>query len=295
MVMLVIGSDGQVGSSLRWRAMARRQSVIGLNRSHLDVTERAAVIDTIQHIRPEVVVNCAAWTDVDGAEANEDAALAVNADGAGYLAEGCARTGAPLIHLSTDYVFDGSRMAPWREEDAVNPVGAYGRTKEIGERRVRDAWGKHVILRTAWVFGAIGNNFVKTMLRMAADGRESIRVVGDQRGGPTPADAIADACLDIAERAISADIAPWGTYHYCGAPPVTWHGFASTILEGRDIRVDACSSDEFPRPARRPANSVLDCSRIRRAFGVEQPDWRDYLPELVSAFGETVADMEKKA
>ncbi|WP_416898390.1 MAG: dTDP-4-dehydrorhamnose reductase [Minwuia sp.] len=295
MVLLVVGSDGQVGSSLRWRAMARRQSVIGLNRGQLDITERSAVIDTVAHIRPDAVINCAAFTDVDGAEKNETAAMQVNALGAAHLAQACQRTGAPLIHLSTDYVFDGNKVAPWREDDPVNPVSAYGRSKEAGERAIRDAWGKHVILRTAWVFGAIGPNFVKTMLRLAGQGQKTVRVVNDQRGSPTPADAIAEACLDIVERASRADITPWGTYHYCGSPTVTWHEFASAILKDRPIEVQACTSAEFERPAQRPANSVLDCTRIRKAFGIEQPDWQDYLPELIEAFGKTVEDGKEKA
>ncbi|WP_417515846.1 dTDP-4-dehydrorhamnose reductase [Minwuia sp.] len=290
MVLLVTGSDGQVGSALRWRAMARGQSVIGMSRNELDITDAGAVRDAVDSIRPAALINCAAWTDVDGAEAEPDAAHVLNAEAPGHLARACSLLGTPLIHLSTDYVFDGTKRTAYAESDPVAPASVYGRTKEAGERAVREAWGKHIILRTAWVFGAIGDNFVKTMLRLADQGTGTLRVVDDQRGGPTPADAIADACLDIAERANSADIAPWGTYHFCGAPSVTWHGFASEILKDRPVTVDACTSAEYPRPAPRPANSVLDCRRIRSAFGIEQPDWRTHLPELKAAFGKPVRE-----
>lgn len=292
MVLLVLGSDGQVGAALRWKALERGQSLIGVNRIELDITIKGQVMDAVRDIRPDAVINCAAWTDVDGAEKEGEAAHAVNAEGAGNIAQACSRTGAALIHLSTDYVFDGSKNTAYNEEDPVCPVSVYGRTKEAGERAVRDNWGKHVILRTAWVFGAHGGNFVKTMLRLADQGMERLNVVDDQRGGPTPADAIADACLDIAGRATSADIAPWGTYHFCGQPSVTWHGFASAILKDRDIRLNPCTTAEFPRPAPRPANSVLDCTRIRRAFGIEQPDWREHLPALVEAFGQPIKETE---
>lgn len=290
MVLLVLGSEGQVGTALRWKAMARGQSTIGVNRVELDITNMGQVMDAVRDIRPEAVINCAAWTDVDGAEKEGEAAHAVNAEGVGHVAQACSRTGAALIHLSTDYVFDGSKPTAYVEDDLVSPVSVYGRTKEAGERAVRDNWGKHVILRTAWVFGAHGGNFVKTMLRLADQGMDRLNVVDDQRGGPTPADAIADACLDIAEKANGADIAPWGTYHFCGRPSVTWHGFASAILKDRQIELRPCTSAEFPRPAPRPANSVLDCTRIRRAFGIEQPDWRDHLPDLVRDFGQSIKE-----
>jgi dTDP-4-dehydrorhamnose reductase len=292
MVLMVLGSDGQVGAALRWKALERGTGVIGLNRVELDITQPGRVMDAIRDIRPETVINCAAWTDVDGAEKEGEAAHAINAAGAENVAKACARTGAALIHLSTDYVFDGTKATAYSESDPVSPVSVYGRTKEAGERAVRDTWGKHVILRTAWVFGAHGGNFMKTMLRLADQGMEKLNVVDDQRGGPTPADAIADACLDVAARANSADIAPWGTYHFCGRPSVTWHGFASAILKDRQITLNPCTTAEFPRPAPRPANSVLDCTRIRRAFGIEQPDWREYLPELVDAFGTSIRENE---
>lgn len=290
MSLMVLGSEGQVGSALRWRALDRGVSVIGFSRRELDITDGPKLFDAVASIRPDTVINCAAWTDVDGAEKEPAAAHAINAEGAGNAARVCSRTGAALIHLSTDYVFDGRKPTAWREDDPVAPASAYGRTKEAGERAVRDAWAKHIILRTAWVFGAVGGNFVKTMLRLADQDMEWLNVVDDQRGGPTPADAIADACLDMAERIEAADIVPWGTYHFCGRPSVSWYEFASVILKDRDIEVRPCTSAEFPRPAQRPANSVLDCSRIQRAFGIEQPDWRDHLPALLESFARSIEE-----
>lgn len=291
MTVLILGAGGQVGSALRWRALARGVSTVGLAHTDLDIADGDIVRAAIEEVRPATVINCAAYTDVDGAETDETAAQRVNRDGAGHIAAACAPLGVPLIHLSTDYVFDGASAAAWREDDPVSPVGVYARTKEAGERAVRDAWGKHVIVRTAWIFGGIGRNFVKTIRRLADQGQTTIRVVDDQRGGPTPAEAIADACLDIAARCGSADIVPWGTYHFCGAPPVTWREFAEAVLADRpEVTVTPCASAAFDRPAPRPANSVLDCTRIRAAFGVEQPDWRPHLKRLLGDLGETVEE-----
>lgn len=291
MTLLILGAGGQVGAALRWRAMARGTSAVGLAHGDLDIADGAIVKAVIEEVRPAIVVNCAAFTDVDAAETDEAAAQRVNRDGAGHVAAACQRIGAPVIHLSTDYVFDGAKATAYREDDAVSPVGVYARSKEAGERAVRDAWGKHVILRTAWVFGGIGRNFVKTMRRLADQGQTTVRVVDDQRGGPTPAEAIADACLDIAERCDGADIVPWGTYHFCGAPAVTWRAFAEAVLADRpEVTVEPCTSAEFPSPAPRPANSVLDCGRIRAAFGIEQPDWRPYLTRLLGDLGESAEE-----
>lgn len=288
MTILVLGAGGQVGASLRWRALARGQGVIGLNRGELDITDAHAVRHAIDDLRPEIVINCAAYTAVDKAEEEPDLAMAINGTGAGNVARACALTAVPLIHLSTDYVFDGTGQGAYREDDVTAPNTAYGRTKLVGEKAVYDAWGKHIILRTAWVFGAMGENFVKTMLRLGASGLTELKVVDDQVGGPTPADAIADACLDIASHIARSDIVPWGTYHFSGAPTVTWFGFAQAILAHYpDLSVLPCTTEAFPRPATRPANSVLDCERIRVAFGISQPDWTPCLAQLLRDLGET--------
>ncbi|MDF1735885.1 MAG: dTDP-4-dehydrorhamnose reductase [Minwuia sp.] len=287
MSILVLGAGGQVGAALRWRAMARGQSVIGLKHDELDITIADAVRRTVADIRPSIVINCAAHTAVDRAEEEPERAMAINGEGAGNVALSCALASVPLIHLSTDYVFDGSKTGPYREDDPIAPATVYGRTKLAGERAVFDAWGKHVILRTSWVFGAMGSNFVKTMLRLAASGQSPLKVVDDQIGGPTPADAIADACLDITTRVLQADIVPWGTYHFAGAPTVSWHGFAQAILAHYpDLVIAPCTTEDFPRPAPRPANSVLDCGRIRAAFGIGQPDWTVHLAHLLRDLGE---------
>lgn len=291
MTVLVLGAGGQVGAALRWRSMARGQSIIGLKRDELDITDADAARRTIADIRPSVVVNCAAHTAVDQAEAEPERAMAINGEGAGNVALSCALASVPLIHLSTDYVFDGSKSAPYREDDAASPATVYGRSKLAGEKAIDAAWGKHVILRTSWVFGAMGGNFVKTMLRLADSGQVPLRVVDDQVGGPTPADAIADACLDIAAHLQRSDIVPWGTYHFTGAPVVSWYGFARAILAHRQgLVIEPCATDAFPRPAPRPANSVLDCARIRAAFGLEQPDWTPYLSRLLRDLGEPAVD-----
>ncbi len=288
MTILVLGAGGQVGASLRWRALARGQGVVGLNHAELDITDAAIVRRTIADLRPAIVINCAAYTAVDKAEAEPELAMAINGTGAGNVALACGLAAVPLIHLSTDYVFDGTAQGPYGEDAATGPTTVYGRTKLAGEKAVYDAWGKHIILRTAWVFGAMGENFVKTMLRLGASGSTNLKVVDDQVGGPTPADAIADACLDIAAHVARSDIVPWGTYHFAGAPAVTWFGFARAILAHYpDLVIAPCTTDAFPRPARRPANSVLDCTRIRAAFGISQPDWGPYLAQLLRDLGET--------
>lgn len=288
MTILVLGAGGQVGAALRWRALARGQGIIGLNHAELDITDANTVRHTIADLRPAIVINCAAHTAVDKAEEEPELAMAINCTGAGNVALACALAAVPLIHLSTDYVFDGTAQGAYREDAATGPNTVYGRTKLAGEKAVFDAWGKHIILRTAWVFGAMGENFVKTMLRLGASGLTDLKVVDDQVGGPTPADAIADACLDIAVHIARSDIVPWGTYHFAGAPTVTWFGFAQAILAHYpDLKIAPCTTDAFPRPAPRPANSILNCDRIHAAFGISQPDWGPYLARLLRDLGET--------
>lgn len=291
MSVLVLGAGGQVGSALRWTALARGTSTVGLRHDELDIVDGSAVRRIIADLRPAAVVNCAAYTAVDRAEDEPERAHAINADGAGNVAVACALEAVPLIHLSTDYVFDGEKRGAWVEDDPVGPVGVYARTKEEGERQVRDAWGKHLILRTSWVFGAIGTNFVKTMWRLADEGRTRLSVVHDQRGGPTPADAIAGACLDMVARIEGADIVPWGTYHFAGSPAVTWYDFARVVLADRKgLDLEPTTTAAYGAKAPRPANSVLDCGRIRAAFGIEQPDWRVYLERMRRDLGPARGD-----
>ena len=197
------------------------------------------------------------------------------------MAQACAAKGIPFVHISTDYVFDGTEGAPWKPTDPTGPLGAYGRTKLAGEQGVTAAGGAYAILRTAWVFDATGQNFVTTMLRLS-ETRDALSVVGDQIGGPTPANAIADACLTIA-KTLAADQDRSGTYHFSGAPDVSWADFARTIfaIAGRDVTVTDITTADYPTPAKRPPNSRLDCSSTTAAFGVARPDWRSALQDII--------------
>lgn len=284
MSIVITGANGQVGYELQRRARERDRMICAFTRDQLDITRRNELTDRLQAAGATAVINAAAYTAVDQAENDHNAAYRINAEGAEALALACAELDIPLLHLSTDYVFDGAALDPYKEDAPVNPEGVYARSKEAGEQLIQTAHSKHLILRTAWVFGIQGGNFVKTMRRLAAEGRRELRVVGDQRGGPTPARAIADACLDMIDCVRQTpETALWGTYHFCGAPAVSWHEFATVILADIDgMRIDAIPSSEYPVPAPRPANSVLDCSRIRENFGIQQPDWQIYLNEMLA-------------
>jgi len=238
-----------------------------------------------------IVINAAAYTAVDRAESEPEAAWADNCTGPANLAASCHDARVPLIHLSTDYVFDGTKIGAYREDDPVNPLGVYGKSKEAGDRAVRGALPRHVILRTAWVYSAHGSNFVKTMLRLAVDPQPTerpvlLRVVADQTGSPTSAADIAAAIGAIVQQ-IAAGNTSWGTYHFAGGGAVTWHGLAEAIFElaspwrGPPPLVEAIATADYPTPARRPANSVLDCSRIGAAFGIVPRPWRAALAEVI--------------
>jgi dTDP-4-dehydrorhamnose reductase len=289
MKLLVLGAGGQVGHELRRYPWPAGTILTALDRNRLDITRREAVIATIAGEHPDIVVNAAAYTAVDRAETERDDAWAANCDGPGHLAASCRATGIPLIHISTDYVFDGTKKGPYREDDPIKPLGVYGASKEAGERAVRRALREHIILRTAWVYSAHGHNFVKTMLRLAGE-RPVLRVVADQTGSPTAAADIAGAIAAIVQ-CVSAGNAAWGTYHFTGAGAVTWHGFARAIFEGAEVwrgpppRVEAITTADFPTPARRPANSVLDCARIGAAFGVVPRPWRAALADTLAELG----------
>lgn len=282
MRLLVTGAGGQVGRELRRAA----PDAVALARADLDITNLGAVRAALGQHAPDVVINAAAYTAVDRAEAEPEAAFAVNRDGPAHLAAACAEAGIPLLHLSTDYVFDGTKGAPYRPEDAPSPLGVYGRSKWEGEEAIRERLPRHVILRTSWVFSAHGHNFVRTMLRLARE-RETLRVVTDQRGQPTAAADIAQACVQMAGR--MAEGARWGTYHFAGTPATTWHGFAEAIVEEarRYVplvaqRVEAITTAEYPTPARRPADSRLDVSATEAVWGIAPPPWRPALRRVVA-------------
>lgn len=277
MKLLVFGRTGQVATELQ----RLQPQAVFLDRAAADLTKPETCSDVIRNFRPDAVINAAAWTAVDRAETEEDAALLVNGAAPGAMARACAEIGAPLVHISTDYVFDGSGSAPWKPEDPTGPLGAYGRTKLAGEEAVRASGAAHVILRTAWVFSAHGANFVKTMLRLGAD-RPALRVVADQIGGPTPAGDIAATCLTLA--AALRDGAKGGTHHYAGTPATSWAGFARETFAqaGLAVTVEDIPSDAYPTPARRPLNSRLDCSALAADFGISPPDWRAGLAQVIS-------------
>jgi dTDP-4-dehydrorhamnose reductase len=280
-MILVFGKTGQVARELAVLA----PDALCLGRDRADLTDPAACAAAIAAHRPAAVINAAAWTAVDRAEAEEEAATAVNGAAPGAMAQACAAAGIPFVHLSTDYVFDGQGTAPFAPDHPPAPLSAYGRSKLAGERAVRAAGGPHVILRTSWVFSAHGSNFVRTMLRLGAE-RPVLRVVADQTGGPTPAAAIAAACLTIADRLRAAPELS-GTHHFAGTPDTTWAGFARAIMDmaGLPARVEEIATTDWPTPARRPANSRLDCSALEQAFGIARPDWRAGLVAVLAGRG----------
>ena len=284
--ILVVGAGGQLGRTLVELATSRSMPVTGLTRADLDITDADAVRRAIDAASPHIIVNAAAYTAVDKAESNEAEAVAGNVIGPAILAAAAAEAGLPLIHISTDYVFDGTAAHPLTEADPVAPIGVYGRTKAEGEARVREIAPEHVILRTAWVYSAYGNNFLKTMLRLAGE-RDELKVVADQHGNPTAAIDIAEAILAV-DRHLAEGGASFGTYHFAGAGITTWHGFASAIVEaaapitGRRPKVTPITSAEFPTPVRRPANSALDSTRFTGVFGYRSAPWQDRTRETVA-------------
>jgi dTDP-4-dehydrorhamnose reductase len=287
MKLLVLGAGGQVGRELCRREWPASYRLAAFDRGDVDIIREESIAAAMQRERPDIVVNAAAYTAVDRAESEPDAAWAVNCTGPALLAAACRGAAIPLIHISTDYVFDGSKPGPYREDDPVDPLGVYGRSKEAGDRAIREALPEHVILRTAWVYSAHGHNFVKTMLRLAAE-RPVLRVVADQTGSPTSAADIAAAIATVVQRiAAGQGQWQWGTFNFTGAGAVTWHGFAETIFDlaepwrGPPPRVEAITTADYPTPARRPANSVLDCSRIGEAFGITPRPWREALADVI--------------
>jgi len=271
-MILVFGKTGQVALELQ-----RLGDVVVLGRDQADLANPAACADAIRTHAPRVVINAAAYTAVDRAEEEEAMATIINGDAPTAMARACAELGIPLIHISTDYVFEGTGDAPWQPNDPTAPQNAYGRSKLAGEIGIRNSGAVHVILRTSWVVSAHGANFVKTMLRLS-DTRDALTVVADQIGGPTPASDIAAACLQMAEQLI-ADPSKSGTYHFSGAPDASWADFAWAIFEqaGRDVAVTPIPTTDYPRPAQRPLNSRMECGATQQIYGIARPNWRDGL------------------
>ena len=289
MKIAVTGTQGQVVRSLAERGAARGIQVVSIGRPDVDLTEPVALARAIEAAQADVVINAAAYTAVDKAESEPEAAMAVNAAGAQAVAQAAARTGRPIVQISTDYVFDGRLARPYREEDSVNPINVYGRTKRAGEYAVAAANPHHVIVRTAWVYSPFGNNFVKTMLRLG-ETRDKLAIVADQSGAPTSALDIADGLILIVEKLAGGprDIALYGTFHMTGGGATNWADFAAAVFEEaaargrRPVAIEPIATAQYPTPAARPANSRLDIAKISQTYGVALPDWRQSVRSCVA-------------
>jgi dTDP-4-dehydrorhamnose reductase len=279
---LITGAGGMLGRDLLDELTSRGEEVVALGRAELDVTNAEAVQAAVDSARPTVIVNCAAYTKVDDAEANEPLANAINGSAVELLAHAANAHGALLVQISTDFVFEGSHDAPYEVNERTAPLSAYGRTKLLGEQLARHA-GKHLIVRTSWLFGTGGNNFVEAMRNQVRKGTNPLRVVHDQRGRPTYTPHLARAIIRLAGRAFDDDAAR-GVVHYADAGECSWFEFARAIVEeiGASTDVLPVTSDQFPRPARRPAYSVLSTERYERITGVEPDSWRDGLREYLT-------------
>ncbi|MUJ26433.1 dTDP-4-dehydrorhamnose reductase [Aliivibrio fischeri] len=281
MRVLITGCYGQVGHCLT-EQLADEEStiVLALDRDQLDITNQDAVNTIVDDFQPTIIINAAAHTAVDKAEEEVDLSYAINRDGPSYLAQAAQRVGAVMLHISTDYVFEGNKVGEYQETDATNPQGVYGESKLAGEIAVANACDKHIILRTAWVFGENGNNFVKTMLCLGAT-RNELSIVGDQFGGPTYAGDIAHALIQIAKRITQGDEVEYGVYHYSGLPHVSWFEFAEAIFDAaveqkvisNKPSLTSITTDQYPTPAKRPSNSRLSTDKITNNFGVKASCW----------------------
>jgi dTDP-4-dehydrorhamnose reductase len=283
MKMVITGAQGQLGRALSEQSQFRGCRVQAPPEDELDITDLEKIDRIIALHQPDLVINTAAYTQVDKAESDEAIAFEINKDGCANLARICAQYQIALVHISTDYVFDGNKGTPYLETDPISPLGVYGRSKAEGEIEIRKHLKEHIILRTSWLYGIHGHNFVKTMLNLAQT-KQTLHVVADQYGSPTNAADLAQAIFAISEYLQSKNKIDWGTYHYCGQGVVSWHHFTEKIVElarlHRDIktaRVEPLTTADYPTPAARPANSALDCSRIKKNFGIIPKPWQDSL------------------
>jgi dTDP-4-dehydrorhamnose reductase len=288
MKILVTGANGQVGHCLQQHLRNNNWDFVALTRAELDISDAQAVDTAVAQIRPDVIINAAAYTAVDKAEQEQDLAYAINRDGPANLARAAKNHGAAILHISTDYVFAGDAEGVYCEEDATGPQGIYGKSKLDGELAVAAANNKHIILRTAWVFGEHGNNFVKTMVRLGQS-RDTLGVVADQEGGPTYAGDIAAALLNIVTHYANNPNIPWGIYHFSGMPHISWFGFAQHIfaevaqagIYAKAVpQLNAITTADYPTPAKRPANSKLNCSKLEQAFGITPSNWQSALKNI---------------
>ncbi|ONH54314.1 dTDP-4-dehydrorhamnose reductase [Pseudomonas cedrina] len=286
MKILIAGQHGQLSRELQQRLQGLGELIV-LGRDRLDLADLDQIRQRVRSHRPDLIINAAAHTAVDQAESEPDLAFAINAIGPGVLAEEARALGIPLIHYSTDYVFDGSKPAPYTEADAPNPLGVYGQSKLAGEQAIAAVGGKYLILRTSWVYASHGKNFLLTMQRLLQE-KPQMRIVADQIGAPTWAGSIADSTRGLIERWRAGEPGPWGVYHLTAQGETSWFGFATAIGEHLRQQGKACAelepipSSAYPTPAKRPLNSRLDCSRLQQQWHVSQPQWQDALRECLA-------------
>lgn len=293
MNILLFGGTGQVGLEVLDRAAAHGAVVEAPSRQAMDLRDQRAITTAIQGARADLVINAAAYTAVDQAESDEETAMAINGLAPGAMARTCFARDLPLIHLSTDYVFDGAKAGAWREDDRTGPINAYGRTKLAGELAVSAAGGRSLIVRTSWVFSPHGRNFVKTMLGLA--GQSELRVVDDQTGRPTAAGDIAEFLLGVAPRLVATnDESLTGVVHFAGAGTTTWRRLAEAVFAlsgGPTPRIVPVATEAYPTPARRPRNSELDCDKVERLYDVRPRSWREGLAETLSVLADISGDI----
>jgi len=275
MKILLIGNQGQIGHEIQELAAKKNLRVHGFDFDTLDITNKTQVLSLINNT--DIVINAAAYTAVDKAEDEPKQAYAVNRNGVENLALACSNHDIPLVHISTDYVFSGDKEAPYQEDDVPIPLNIYGKSKLAGEQILMDTWSKHIILRTSWVFGKYGNNFVKAILCLAKQ-RESLNVVGDQFGCPTAAADVARVLLEMAQQIYNGKSA-WGIYHYCGAPVTTWYEFAKKIIavNQEKLQIKSITTAEYSTRAVRPHNSELLVQKIIQNYGITRHKWLEYL------------------
>lgn len=293
MRVFITGCNGQVGSCLT-KQLANNENtvVLTLDREHLDITNQDAVNAAVNEFKPNIIINAAAHTAVDKAEEEIDLAYAINRDGPKYLAQAAKSVGAAILHISTDYVFKGNKVGEYVETDTTNPQSVYGESKLAGEVAVAEACDKHIILRTAWVFGENGNNFVKTMLRLG-ENRDALSIVGDQFGGPTYAGDIAHTLIQIVKGITQRNEVEYGIYHYSGLPHVSWFEFANAIFDvavkqkvlAKKPVLTSITTDQYPTPAKRPSNSRLSTDKICQGFSVKASDWKAALNNMQAYTG----------
>ncbi|WKY58248.1 dTDP-4-dehydrorhamnose reductase [Vibrio sp. SNU_ST1] len=293
MRVLITGCNGQVGSCLA-KQLTNNENilVLALDREHLDIACQESVNAVVTEFQPTIIINAAAHTAVDKAEEEVELSYAINRDGPKFLAQAAQNLGAAILHISTDYVFEGNKVGEYLESDITNPQGVYGESKLAGEIAVTEACDKHIILRTAWVFGENGNNFVKTMLRLG-ENRDTLSIVGDQFGGPTYAGDIASTLIKIANLINQGDVVEYGVYHYSGLPHVSWFEFADAIFNvaveqgviANKPNLTSISTDQYPTPATRPSNSQLSTEKITTLFSVGPSDWKAALSNIKAYAG----------